>query len=111
MGRASRTGEGEQDWGGRAGSQVAINDILDRHVVGAVHEMIAPDHTVSFLTNVPGTTVTSKQPGGELGPYISKCVKKSTSSLVVNGTSAPTVPRMPLYITASVPPVCAERKR
>ena len=38
--------------------------------------------------------------------HISKCVKKSTSSLVVNGTNAPTVPSIPPYTTASVPPAC-----
>ena len=99
-------------WGGSI--QVAVDDVLDGHVVGSVHEMIAADNAVRLLPHVPDERVRREvarhAARGKLGgagrrAHISKCVKKSTSSLVVNGTSAPTVPRMPLYTTASVPPV------
>ena len=88
--------------GGGGGAQVAVDDILDRHVIGAVHEMVAAHHAVSLLTHVPGTKTPVvrrrqrvRRVCGSKDTHISKCVKKSTSSLVVNGTSAPTVPRMP----------------
>jgi hypothetical protein len=41
--------------GGRGGVQVAVDDVLDGHVIGAVHEMIAAHDAVSLLAHVPGT--------------------------------------------------------
>ena len=41
--------------GGEGGVQVAVDDVLDRHVIGAIHEMIAADDTVSLLPHIPGT--------------------------------------------------------
>lgn len=39
--------------GGRGCIQVAVDDVFDRHIVGAVHEMIAADDAVSLLPYVP----------------------------------------------------------
>jgi hypothetical protein len=39
--------------GGCGCVQVAINNVLDWHVIGAVHEMVAPYNAVRFLPHIP----------------------------------------------------------